>query len=72
MFTAPVGPMNREGEGATPLSNSLRIGLGGEVIPRYALRPLYRSRSGLADWKFRAGGFLYQTPIELRGERIDT
>lgn len=59
-------------EGETPLTNSLRIGLGGEMTPRYALRPLYRSRNSLADWKFRAGGFLYRSPIELRGEGIDT
>ena len=59
-------------EGETPLANSLRIGLGGEMTPRYALRPLYRSRNSLADWKFRAGGFLYRSPIELRGEGIDT
>lgn len=59
-------------DGSQPLVNSRRYSLGGEVTPRYAFRSLYRSRSTFSNWKYRIGGYAYESPIELRGERINT
>lgn len=59
-------------ENPQSLENSMRLGLGGEIIPRYALPSLYRSRNLFSNLKYRAGAYYYQSPVELRGQRINT
>jgi hypothetical protein len=58
-------------ENTQELINSQRFSVGGEMVPRYAFKSLYRSRSFLSNLKYRAGAYLDQSPLELKGERIN-
>ena len=58
--------------GPQPLGIGQRISVGMELIPAYTFGPSVRNRSYLAQITYRAGFQLTESPLTLKGIRIDS